>query len=239
MALDVGARFGQQSFQDRPRCFLMQPMLGVAVEEEKVSSRNATPTPSAPPICFKVLGSTLCPSSSRQTKRAARRSPCFPETNRTPPGLRSALFLADFAVLLRQFAKGAPVSGQDLRAWSRSNRSTRAMLRPEPNPPPVAHETADGQPKVIADHDEALYIGRRRTAVGLAPVRCLPRPSWHGAIARIDRGRSALSGPAPRPCPPRRAANVSFNPRSAGTVGHFFRSPFKSRVSVSTAAAST
>ena len=55
--------------------------------------------------------------------------------------------------------KARPKAASTFRAWSMSNRSTRADVLPFDQPDfQIAQESADGQPKIVPDHHDALHL---------------------------------------------------------------------------------
>ena len=67
MPADLGALVAEQEPEDLARRTLVQPMLRGAAGPANVSSRNATPTPCAPPTAQASPGSRPGPSPSRRT----------------------------------------------------------------------------------------------------------------------------------------------------------------------------
>ena len=95
------------------------------------------------------------------------------------------------------------------------------------------HESGDRHPEIIPDHHDALDSSAVALAKGLNQLGVSSSSAWRGAIARTGQGRSAPSVPCGMPCPTPQRRQRLFEVQVAGKAGQRLRSPWSSRVSVS------
>ena len=186
--------------------------------------------------------------SSRKVDADALRAADFLQRGRRPrlalhhfgeQGQPDADDLAFLGQARQRLAPGTPFG-----PWSCRRASREACRRPAQTPPALSgrgpgrrdrpaarvlafnkanlqlpHEPADGHPEIIPHHDDALHPAAVALPQGLHQFGVLFLLLGVQPLLELVEDDHAPSCPAGMPCPRRRAASVSFRPRSSGRPG--------------------
>src|SRR5262249_20917291 len=172
---------------------------GGAVAALKVSSRKATPTPSAPPTCRSVAGVHGLPLTI-SANRASRTRTTYPSWASRATAEEPLLLGAHLSRVGGEPSKGPAELRQDLAGVARVEQVHGGEVVPLDDADlQVAHEPGRGHAEVVADQGQALHVlavalpqgpdqlGVRFRPLGVQPLLELVKDQHDFEAVRSDR----------------------------------------------------